>query len=111
VLFLAAFLGWGWPKEKTQFGPESGAPKWLSVDKIPACCGSMRPVLRGGEKAYFDTYHGQPLNGYIVDTGTVLHRVVAENERAVLTSGDANSRSDGWTLKSKIRWVLVYVVR
>lgn len=113
MLLLATFLSWGWPKEKTIWiSHNQGVPTGLKAMRLPMCCGSMLPAIHGGELGYWEVYTNQtPLAGFIVDRGDVTHRVTAETKDAVLTSGDANKHSDGWVSKSKIRWVLRYVVR
>lgn len=113
MLLLATFLSWGWPKEKTAYGPPlNHVPmEWVSRPTNP-CCGSMRPALKPGDVRYWEPYTGQtPLEGFIVDTGAFSHRVTAETKDAVLTAGDANRNSDGWTPKKQIKWILRYIVR
>jgi hypothetical protein len=112
MLLLAAFLSFGWPPERTQWLPAGSAcPAGLSEVRINPCCGSMRPTLQGGERAYVDPYHGQPILGYIISDDLKTHRVVAETAHAYRTSGDANRQSDPWRDKKHIRWVIRYVVR
>jgi len=72
----------------------------------------MKPAIKGGELAYAELYHGQPLlAGEIVDNGVVTHRITAVSDDAILTSGDNARYSDGWTPKSKIRFIIRYIVR
>jgi hypothetical protein len=75
--------------------------------------GSMRPALRGGEFCWAEIPSPKTIwkIGDIVDTGKVTHRITAMNERAILTSGDANKFNDGWTLKKDVRFILRFVQR
>lgn len=112
MILLAALLSFGWPAMKTEWVPASfRPPAHLKVVKLASCCGSMKPYIQGGETAYADTYHGQPILGYIVDNGHVTHQCVAESKDAILCSGSANSRVDPWVPKRDIRWVILYIVR
>lgn len=112
MILLAVFLSFGWPAEKTIWVP-SGAPcpAGLYSITLPRCCGSMRPTFSGGETAYAEKYHGQPVIGFIVSDDLKTHRVVAESKTGYRTSGDANRQSDPWRNKSKLRFVIRYVVR
>lgn len=115
MFLLATLLTFGWPKERTVFLP---APDHTLVIKngltelrLATCCGSMRPTIQGGELAYGVPYTGQPLVGHIVTTNRFTHRVLDENSRAIYTAGDFNRRSDGWSSKKDIRFVIGYIVR
>lgn len=78
---------------------------------------SMAPAMTGKEVCYMEPYGGGqvPVGEFVWfvrwDGAQVLHRVTASNKRAVLTSGDNNRVSDGWTPNNKIRFVLRYVER
>lgn len=111
MLLLAALLSFGWPKEQTVWVPAgTPCPAGMIVMKVNDCCGSMKPALKGGETAYVEKKHVGPYLGFIVGVEQ-LHRVIAENERAVLTAGDANRGNDGWTPKPQIKYTLRYIVR
>lgn len=72
----------------------------------------MRPYLRGGELAYVSPLgKDEKAEGLVVSTDEVTHWVTAETKDAILTSGTANRRSDGWTPKGKVRFVIRYIVR
>lgn len=119
--------------------PTGGEPRFVLVkDKIEAvqravawsCNGkgynwgtvgsrthSMWPVLRGGEVILERDYDGSariPTGSFVVfdrgDTDNVLHRVVAENERAVLIEGDNNATGDGWFTKDRVHRLVVEVI-
>lgn len=94
--------------------PCLAAPLWVEkgaalpaglIQKEIAMTGSMRPKIYGGEMMWVESYHGQPIAlGDLVGCTTyggkrVLHEVVAQNERAILTSGLACRQSDGWSPK------------
>ena len=113
MIFLLAFLSWGWPAERTVWvNSASEVPAGLVAVTINRCCGSMKPAIQGGELAWMEPYKGQQIvEGDIVQTPRFLHRVTAVNSRAIRTSGDANRRSDGWTPLSDIQYILRYVQR
>jgi hypothetical protein len=112
MLLLATLLSFGWPVEKTQWLPHgSPVPTGTRVLSVPMCCGSMRPTFRGGETVYAIRPDGRKFPGYVVFTKRLMHRVTAESRDAVLTSGDANKRSDTWTPKSEIEWIVLYAER
>ena len=77
----------------------------------------MRPAIQGGEFYWAELYVGQPIkvNDFVCftrwDGKAVLHRVTAMNKRAIYTSGDANSQSDGWTENKDVRYILRLVER
>lgn len=103
----------GWPTEKTVWIPKgTPLPAGMFSRDICRCCGSMRPTLFGGETAYWQKYDGKSkLAGFIVWLPDRTHRVVAETDEAVLTEGDNNRFSDGWTSKKKIVAVLRFIVQ
>lgn len=111
MLLLATLLSFGWPKPKVEFGPARPVEKGEWLKSVNQCCGSMRPLLHGGEIAHVVAYTGQALVGRIVSNGRALHMVTAETKDAILTTGIANRRSDGWSPKSSIEYVVVYVER
>lgn len=80
--------------------------------RLNTCCGSMKPVIQGGELSWAEPYHGQSgLVGYIVVTNKFTHRVIAETATEVVTAGDANTGIDPRTPKSEIRYIIRYIVR
>lgn len=107
--------------------PLAAEPIWLDAGKpaptnlirlkLNSPTQSMAPAMTGKEVIYIEPYTGQPIYvndfvGFVRSDGKrVLHRVTALNSRAIYTSGDANSFSDGWTPKKKIYMVVRYVVR
>lgn len=106
-----------WPEKRETWVPR-GTPRPPSSWEVTAsrCCGSMRPTLVGGETLRVARPDGRPLVGYIVairrpDGGAFLHRVNAENDRAVLTGGDANRNGDGWTEKRWVEYFVLEIVR
>ena len=112
MLLLAALLSFGCPNLDVEFGPPKPLPGGCWQAQASYCCGSMLPAIRGGETLYVRSWDGkEPLLGKLVSTGKVLHQVVAENKRAVFTSGINNRHSDGWTPKAEIQYVVRYVVR
>ncbi len=112
MAYLLALLGLSWPSIKTEFGPPKPLPPGMIARPMNPCCGSMKPSIKGGELAYWSRpLPGEKLVGQIIDNGEYTHLVVAENERAVYTTGTANRHSDGWTPREKIRYVVRYIVR
>lgn len=112
MFLLFAILSFGWPAPAVEFGPaKAPAPLHWKLT-VANCCGSMRPILNGGE-----TVHVSPplpkeqLTGKIIYNGQSLHMVSTENERAVRTSGTNNRHSDDWTPRSQIEYVVRYVER
>lgn len=114
MILLATLLSFGWPAERTEWIPRErpALERTLKRVTLNSCCGSMRPAIQGGEVAYVEIYHGQPLHaGEIIDTGFSMHRIVATSKDAVKTSGDANPRADNWTPKNRVRWIVRYIMR
>jgi len=72
--------------------------------------GSMKPLIHGGEYFHYEPYR----DGMELKVGELLwivrgsdgkgatHTMTAQNKRAVLTSGMANRKNDGWTPKRKV---------
>ena len=111
VLFLCLLLvGRG---EPTWIAKGMPIPAGLVRVQIAPCCGSMLPVLKGGEIAFAEIVTPQTILkvGDIVDTRVHTHRITALNERAVLTSGDNNRENDGWRLRKDLKFVIRYVER
>lgn len=112
MILLAALFSFGWPPEKTTWLPaDARCPAGMTEMRVSECCGSMRPALQGGERAFVESYHGQPIKGFIVIDDLKTHRCIAESENGYRTSGDANRRSDPWRDKSHLRFVIRYIVR
>lgn len=111
MLFLAAALLSFWPAPVLEFGPSKPVESGNWVMTVNECCGSMRPHLKGGERIHVSLpTPGERLIGKVISNGAVLHMVIAENPRAVRTSG-TNCRSDPeWTPRSNIQYVVRYVV-
>lgn len=119
MIFLAALLSWGWPVEQTTWAPPSATCPAGLVRRGPIpMTGSMRPALHGGEFYCAERYTGQPLiAGQIVEIVVArdgirrLHRITATSRSSVITAGDANRCSDGWSPKGNISFVVRYVHR
>jgi hypothetical protein len=110
ILLCIALLGW--PTLRTEFGPPRVRAAGWEPKLVAECCGSMQPHLRGGELIYVSPpMPGERLVGHIISKGDALHMVTAENSRAVRTAGTANRKSDGWTPRERIEYVVRYVVR
>lgn len=103
-----------------------GSPLWVPKGAVPAGLirqgpvpntGSMRPMLKGGEMYWVESYIGQPVSvgdlvGILQPYGIpLLHTVVAQNKTHVITSGVANKRSDGWLPKKGILYIVRYIER
>ena len=92
-------------------------PVGLLRIKLESPTQSMAPSMTGKEVCYIELYVGQPIkvNDFVCftrwDGKAVLHRVTAMNKRAIYTSGDANSQSDGWTENKDVRYILRLVER
>lgn len=112
MILLAALLSFAWPTPRTEFGPfRAPEPGW-TLKHVPHCCGSMRPILNGGELVYVSAVKpGEKLVGQIVSNGTALHLVTAETAGAVRTTGVNNRQSDDWMPRARLEYVLRYVVR
>lgn len=101
-----------WPAPVIEFGPPRAIQPGQWTHTVNVCCGSMRPLLQGGERIHVSPpIPGERLLGKIISNGTALHMVTAENKRAVRTAGIANRHSDGWTPRSRIEYVVRYVER
>lgn len=85
------------------------SPDMLKL-RAATCCGSMRPAIEGGERVIVQ-FRGVAHVGDIISNGKSMHRVTAENDRAVITAGDANKFSDGWTTRDKIQYRVVVIIR
>lgn len=105
--------------------PLMGAPVWVNKGEAPKGLvrsayretGSMRPALVGDGHFYYLPYS----EGVALKVGdwvwvkreglNALHVVTALNKRAILTSGLANRWADGWSPRSAIVGVCLYVER
>lgn len=74
---------------------------------------SMEPTLHEGDWLRCEFYVGQEiLRGDVtIDEDGVCHRVTIVNATHVRTAGDASPRSDAWTAKARIRWIVRHVER
>ena len=115
---LLLLLGWGvLHSEPLWINRGDPVPAGLVRVKLNSPTQSMAPAMNGKEVCYLEPYGGQELkvNDFVWfvrwDGAQVLHRVVAANKRAIITSGDANSKSDGWVENRHVRFVLRYVDR
>ncbi len=112
MILLATLLSFGWPSVSLEWGPVRPLKEGEFIRRANVCCGSMHPYINGGETLYVSKWNGQEsLLGKVVATPSNLHQVVAENDRAVKTSGTANRSSDGWMQKKDLLYVVRYGVR
>lgn len=107
--------------------PALASPIWVNKGEAPKGLirsgyrdtGSMRPALTGdGFYWYLPYSEGVALKAgdwvwvkRASDGMNVIHVVTALNKRAVLTSGLANRWSDGWSPRSNIVGICLYVER
>ena len=113
ILMAVLLAGCDKPADRTIYiGPMQGVPSGLVSMTMATCCGSMKPAIQGGEKAWAEKYINQSdLVGRIVMTNKFTHRVIAEGDDWVITSGDANWSTDGKIPKSELRYIIKYVIR